>query len=167
MSESNQLNCFQDNCLTIELAVSSHEWTWWDSNPRPPACKADVLASWTISPRMLKVLFFFELMVYPLYKQGDEAEAIFYGLSLLYIYPSEFFVSHEGVEPSFLPLWPFRVFQQPCRKSGFGLSSHSCDHDYYRLGIPCHSWLHVLSANNDDPLPCRERCLSSLKFATD
>ena len=37
------------------------EWTLWDSNPRLPACKADVLANWTKGPETVSTVYFLHL----------------------------------------------------------------------------------------------------------
>lgn len=164
--ESNQLFCFQDKITTQEkLAVSSHKWSWRESNSPTNLAKVH-RQPWNMQPQIgttgrkrdriykirrekPKVEFFFPKSEIPQYR------LVVPPFSLL-------IVSQKDSNLHYIRHVDLKEFRRLCRKSDFWIPSRSYARDCFLSDTPCHFWSHGSNAGSDVPSLCIEQCLSSL-----
>ena len=61
-SDINVLRTTKDVGDQRYTAISWKEWTWWDLNPRLPACKTGILPGWITGP-LISILYLFPFVL--------------------------------------------------------------------------------------------------------
>ena len=165
--ESNQLFCFQDKFTIQEkLAVSSHKWSWRESNSPTNLAKVH-RQPWNMQPQFGTTGRKRD-RIYKIRREKPTVSLFFPKSEMLpyrlVIPPFSLFICQsEGIEPSsYIRHVDLKGFRRLCRRSDFWIPSRSYVRDCFLSDTPCHFWSHGSNAGSDVLSPYIEQCLSSL-----